>query len=136
MQQFNSLREKIAFEKEQRQARYRQFEQVTEQAHNAGMLAVQGTECPVMVVKDPRTGQAWTVPEGPCGFAYVTLRKSNTSFAIWAKKKGIFQKGYSGTQLWVSDFNQSVTLKSAYAQAYARVLNENGIECYSGSRLD
>lgn len=136
MQQFYSLREKIAFEKEQRQARYRQFENVTMQAHNAGMLAVQSTQCPTMIVRDTCTGKTWEVPEGPCGFAYVTLRKSNTSFAIWAKKKGIFQKGYSGTQLWVSDFNQSVTLKSAYAQAYARVLNENGIECYPGSRLD
>ena len=52
------------------------------------------------------------------------------------QEKGLFKKGYSGTQLWVSDFNQSVTLKEAYANAYARVLNNNGIECYSGSRLD
>ena len=134
--EFNSLREKIAFEKQQRQDRYRQFEQVTLQAHEAGLQAVQGTQCPAMVVLDPTTGQKWHVPDGPCGFAYVVLRKSNTSFAIWAKKRGLFSKGYSGTQLWVSDFNQSVTLKGAYAQAYARVLNENGIECYSSSRLD
>ena len=134
--EFNSLREKIAFEKQQRQDRYRQFEQITLQAHEAGLQAVQGTQCPAMVVLEPTTGQKWHVPDGPCGFAYVVLRKSNTSFAIWAKKRGLFSKGYSGTQLWVSDFNQSVTLKSAYAQAYARVLNQNGIECYSGSRLD
>jgi len=134
--EYMTLREKIAVEKQARQARYRQFETITEQAHDAGLQAVAGTQCPTMVVRDPCTGMTWTVPDGPCGFAYVTLRKSNTSFAIWAKKKGLFQKGYSGTQLWVSDFNQSVTLKSAYAQAYARVLNANGIECYPGSRLD
>ena len=121
--EFNSLREKIAFEKQQRQDRYRQFEQIT-------------LQCPAMVVLDPTTGQKWHVPDGPCGFAYVVLRKSNTSFAIWAKKKGLFSKGYSGTQLRVSDFNQSVTLKEAYASAYASVLNNNGIECYSSSRLD
>jgi hypothetical protein len=42
----------------------------------------------------------------------------------------------SGLMIWVSEGNQSYDRKRAYAEAYARVLNEAGIKAYANSRLD
>ena len=81
-------------------------------------------------------GRSWTVSEGACGFAWVTFA-GNTPWGRWAKAQGIASKGYpKGLQIWVSEFNQSVDRKEAYAQAYAKVLREHGIEAYAQSRLD
>ena len=81
-------------------------------------------------------GRSWTVSEGACGFAWVTFA-GNTPWGRWAKAQGIASKGYpKGLQIWVSEFNQSVERKEAYAQAYAKVLREHGIEAYAHSRLD
>lgn len=76
------------------------------------------------------------VPDGLCGFAGVNF-KGNTSFGKWAKKEGLANKGYpTGLQFYVRDYNQSVELKSAYAYAFANVLNSNGVEASAWSRLD
>jgi alpha-beta hydrolase superfamily lysophospholipase len=72
-----------------------------------------------------------------CGFAWVTLRPANSSFAIWAKKNRDWKPAYGGgMQLWVSAYNQSMKRKEAYATAFANVLYASGIKAYAGSRMD
>lgn len=76
-------------------------------------------------------------PEGLCGFAWITIYPGNCPAANAAKKLGIARKAYGGgVQIWVSDFDQSMARKEAYAQAYAKVLQEAGLKAYAGSRLD
>jgi hypothetical protein len=138
---FNSLREKIVYETNQRKQRYAGFEALVSVAHQKGIEAGNAiTPNAMQVVQTDLSGnpigKVYTCSEGLCGFAYVTLSKGNSSFALWAKKKGYFRKGYNGTFLSVQLFNQSVERKEAYANAYAQTLRNAGIDCYSHSRLD
>jgi len=76
------------------------------------------------------------IDDGACGFAWIAF-PGNTSFGKWAKKQGLARSHYpSGLCVWVSEFGQSVDRKDAFAGAYAKVLKDNGIDAYSGSRLD
>ena len=103
-------------------------------AHMAGMEAGYAIRPRAMVVHGE--GQDWLVNEGLCGFAWVNF-KGNTAFGRALMKRGICRKGYpSGLTLWIYQFNQSWERKKAYAQAYAKVLNENGVEATWGERLD
>lgn len=86
-------------------------------------------------------GKSWYVPQGPCGFAWVTVRPGNSAFANWLKRNDLARKAYGGgVQHTVFGYGQSVTLKSAFADAVAASLRESlGLDfgqCYSGSRLD
>lgn len=77
------------------------------------------------------------VNDGVCGFAWVTVRPGNSSFALWLKKNmGARRAYYGGMELWVSSYGQSMARKEAYAQAFANVLREAGINAYAGSRMD
>jgi hypothetical protein len=139
--EFNSLREKIAFETQQRKERYAGFEALMSVAHQKGLEAgIAVNPKPMQVVETDLAGnpigKVYHCNEGLCGFAYVSLSKGNSSFALWAKKKGYFRKGYKDTVLSVSLFNQSVERKESYANAFSQVLRNAGIECYSWSRLD
>jgi hypothetical protein len=145
--EYGSLREKIAAEKEARLARYAEFERIYALANVAGYEAAGAVvPVPMHVVQranplddnSPIVKRYETVMDGVCGFAWVTVRPANCSFAIWAKKNKGWRTAYNGgVQLWVSDFDQSMTRKEAYASAFATVLRENGIErAYPGSRMD
>lgn len=114
-------------------------------AHEAGMKA--GKECipnPMVVQQHSNplndnspVQKSWYVSEGPCGFAFITIHPGNCSFAIWLRKNNLARTAYhGGTQVWVSQFNQSIMRKEAYANAFAEVLNKYGIKAYAGSRLD
>lgn len=119
------------------------FSRIHEQAHKAGMKA--GTEAlpaPMTVFESDLQGcpiaggKVWHVAEGACGFAWVQF-KGNTAWGKWAKEQGIARPAYpKGLHIWVSEFNQSIVRKEAYAYAYAKVLNDAGIEAYANSRLD
>ena len=142
---YSSLREKIAAESAERQARYQQYETVWDAAVEAGnRAAVAAIPAPMVVQQhdsplddgSPVVRQ-WVVDDGPCGFAEVRLPKGNTSFAHWAKKNAGFRKHYyGGLSFWVSDFGQSMERKYAFARAAASILNEHGIDAYASSRLD
>lgn len=134
------------------------YRQLLADAHAAGLAAMEATRPTPMVVyeadglsDEPKPGgQAWYVPEGPCGFAWVTIRPATTPFARWLKANrfdvdrwvneaegGRWSKAYGGGyQFWVWVGGQSVELKAAYARAYAETLREAGVEAYSASRLD
>jgi hypothetical protein len=122
-----------------------EFEALWERASAAGMAAAVPVKPREMVIYEADLsgaplagGQAWREPEGACGFAWVVVRPGNCAFAKWAKEnKGASKHYYGGMQVkWVGEFNQSVERKSAYAYAFADVLNEAGIAASADSRLD
>jgi hypothetical protein len=137
MYKYNSLREKIAAEKAERQQKYATFEQTWQRAVTAGHEAALECTPKAMGVYDPVTGDGWLVHEGPCGFAEIRLSKGNTSFARWAKKNAGFKKHYyGGLYYWVSNYNQSMERKYAFAKAACDVLRASGVDCFPTSRMD
>ena len=121
------------------------FSALYEQADAAGKQAAEAAVPTPMIVGSetaPFNGvidyakPTYFVSEGLCGFAWVNFA-GNTAFGRWAKKTDRASKAYGGgLQVWVRGYGQSVTRKEAYAQAFASVLTEAGIEAYAGSRLD
>ena len=76
------------------------------------------------------------VPDGICGFSSIKFA-GNTSWAKWVIKNNLAKKSYNkGYYIPVFDYNQSMELKSAYSNAFVKVLNQNGIKAYSESRID
>jgi hypothetical protein len=136
MQQFNSLREKIAFEKTERESRYQKFSDLVEKAITEGLRA--GRDCrPIPMYVVDQGVPIDRIDDGACGFAWVTVKPANSSFAIWAKKNKLMRSAYGGgVQYWVSEFGQSVDRKAAFAGAFAKVLREAGINAVAGDRLD
>jgi hypothetical protein len=81
--------------------------------------------------------KSWVVPDGVCGFAWVVIKPATTAFAKWLKATGKASAAYGGgLQVWVGEFNQSLTKKEAFAGAFARVLTDAGFKAYSQSRMD
>jgi hypothetical protein len=113
------------------------FGSLYETAHAAGMAAGYGsTPNPMVVSEVGGEGKSWYVSEGACGFAWVWF-KGTTPWARWAVKAGKASNHYpTGKCVWVSEFGQSVDRKEKYARAFAKVLNEHGIEAFADSRLD
>ena len=119
------------------------FSKITAAAHEAGMAAgLAARPTPMHLVEAdiwgcPKPGaEVHCEMEGPCGFAWVWIA-GNTTFGRWAKKQGLARPSYpKGLQISCHEFNQSMERKEAYALAYARVLQEYGIKCFSASRMD
>lgn len=120
------------------------FKRIHEEARAAGLAAVTPDvkgETVKLVSSDlfdkPIPGaQTFIMDDFPCGFAWISF-KGNTAWGKWAKAEGLARPDYpKGMSIWVHDFNQSMTKKEVYAQAYAKVLRDNGIEAYAQSRMD
>ena len=76
---------------------------------------------------------------GYCGFAWVTVREKGSTKLGRALKAVGFRKEYGGgLSLWNpgGSFSQSMDLKEAGAEAYAKVLREFGIDALACSRPD
>jgi hypothetical protein len=133
--EFNTLREKIAYEKQARLEKYAQYEALLSVAHSKGLEA--GRDCrPIPMYVLENNIPIDCIDDGACGFAWIAFA-GNTSWAKWAKKRGIARYNYpKGLCVWVSEFGQSVDRKAAYAGAFAQVLRNAGIDCYAASRLD
>lgn len=85
----------------------------------------------------PIVKQYEPVMGGVCGFAWVVVRPGTSAFARWIKaNKGARKHYYGGMELWVSRYGQSMERKEAYAQAFAKVLRDHGVDAYAGSRMD
>ena len=112
--------------------------EVAEMAHRAGLAAGNSVIPTPMVVVNSTTEQIVDiVDDGLCGFAWVTIRPARGAFVNYLKAKDWGSRGYSGGwEIWVSNFNQSMTRKEAYAKAFAAVLQNYGINATAGSRLD
>jgi hypothetical protein len=123
------------------------FRELYDKAHAAGMAAGAACKPVAMVVghaASPLGGgidyskPVYHVPDGPCGFAWVTVKPGNCRLANWLKKAGLARKAYGGgVAVWVSEFGQSMARKEAYARAFAKVLNTAGFSrVYAESRMD
>lgn len=116
-----------------------------ELAQDAGRAAARGTTPTPMVVQErvsplndsSAIRREWVVDDGPCGFAWVTIRPGTSRFARFLTRKGLARSAYGGgVQVSIRDYNQSLMRKSAHASAMARVLRENGIDAWDDSRMD
>lgn len=129
------------------------FQIICNEAHQAGVAAVERLNVVPMIVgeetsflsgKIDYSKPTYFVEDGFCGFAWVNVypeNKGNTKLGKEERKlletAGFRKNEYERChQLWISDYNQSMQKKEAYASAYAQVLCEYGFHAYSGSRLD
>jgi len=122
-----------------------QIESIYIQAHNAGNNAVTQTTVTPMIVSQhanplddgSETINQWIVNDGVCGFANVIIKPATSKFAKFLVANQLGRKHYAGgVSMSIRDFNQSLTKKEAYAYAFAKVLNDNGITAYVDSRMD
>jgi len=108
-------------------------------AEAAGLKAGLEVSPNPVTFKDTHTGQTYDSAEGCCGFAWVNISPARGKFVNYLKKIG---KGYTSYQGGYNvpaggvELGQSITRKEAYAEAFAKVLQDWGIKCYVSSRLD
>ena len=121
-------------------------EKLLEKAHLMGMDAGRGRTPTPMIVGSPSTPfgsdidyskKTYFVEGGACGFAGVVIKPARGKFVSYLKSIGIGNKHYyGGYYVSVREFGQSLARKEAYAEAYAKVLSEEGMRCYVDSRMD
>ncbi len=93
--EYATLREKIRAEKAVRMSRYQAFQDIVEKAYWAGIEAGKNAmPIPMHVLENGIPIDR--IDDGACGFAWVTVRPANSSFAIWAKKQGLMRPMYGG----------------------------------------
>ena len=76
---------------------------------------------------------------GCCGFAWVEIPDGRSQAVRFMRKNGIGKKHWRKGWLVWSPANapvQSVDVHAAGARAYAKVLQDAGVEAYACSRLD
>jgi len=135
--QYTSLREKIAAEKRERAERYAGFAALFDNAARIGFEAGRNADPAPMAVYNPASDKTDVVSEGPCGFAWVTIRPGNGSFARFLVKENLARRAYyGGVEIWISAHNQSYARKMENARAMAQHLRNAGIEAFPGGRLD
>lgn len=113
---------------------------IYQRAHLAGDAAA--NRC----VPTPMTLEGYApIFAGKCGFAWINIPDVRRGMAKWCKDNGIGSKNYkSGWDIWAdptpdsdnSRDSQSIEPKQAYADAFAKVLIDNGVPCRAESRLD
>lgn len=123
-----------------------EMNEIFAKAYDAGIVAGNNAKPVPMGVysADPITGRPIAfidlVSEGVCGFAWVSMKANTTenkAFLKWAKKANVMRKScMGGFTYWVGEFNQSMQRKEAFAVAFAKVLREHGMTCYTDSRMD
>ena len=121
-------------------------EKLLERAHLMGMDAGRAASVTPMIVGSPSTPfgsdidyskKTYFVEGGACGFAGVVIKPARGKFVSYLKSIGKGHKHYyGGWYVSVREFNQSLTRKEAYADAFAKVLGEVGMSCYVDSRMD
>ena len=75
--------------------------------------------------------------DGVTGFAWIVIHDARKRFPRWLKEQRIGHLGYRGG--WVvhaEGCGQSFERAKAYADTFAKVLRQNGINCTVESRLD
>ena len=134
------------------------FAELVAKAHDAGLVAANNCQPIPMIVQEhasplddhSEVKKEWFVSEGVCGFSWITIRPATQPFARWMKReRNSLNVKYNGVinfpdrlayggglQIWVSGFNQSMQRKEKYADAFAAVLQADGIRASSGSRMD
>ncbi len=122
-------------------------QEIYTEAHSAGIAAGNGCNPTPMIVGTPTTPlgndidyskDTHYVSDGVCGFAWVNIKPARGKFVKYLKDNNIGRKDsyYGGYTVWVREFGQSLERKSAYARAFAKVLDDNGLRAYPMSRMD
>ena len=121
-------------------------EKLLEKAHLMGMDAGRDASVTPMIVGSPSTlcgsdidysKKTYFVEGGACGFAGVVIKPARGKFVSYLKSLGMGHKHYyGGYYVPVRAFGQSLARKEAYAEAYAKILSEEGMRCYVDSRMD
>ena len=122
----------------------RECARIYKEAYAAGLKAGKEVGVPKFIVGDAiglsneiDYSKKTYVLEGLCGFAWVNVSPARGAFVNYLKSINAGHKGYyGGYEIWVREFGQSVDRKSAFAGAFAKVLNSYGINASAGSRLD
>jgi hypothetical protein len=124
----------------------RECARLYKEAHEAGLTAGKNVGVVPMIVGEPSTPfgndvdyskPTYFVEGGVCGFAWIKIFPARGAFVNYLKSIEVGSKSYTGgLDVWVRGFGQSLQRKEAYAQAFAEVLRENGINAYAESRLD
>ena len=87
-------------------------------------------------------GTEEVVEDGVCGFAWVNISPARGPFITYCKRKKIGRKGvYKGWTISMGVYGnaqngQSMERKEAAGIAFAKVLNNYGINAYMSSRID
>jgi hypothetical protein len=125
---------------------YSPFDPLFALAHAEGMDAGNAASPTPMVVGSPSSPfgndvdpnqPQYLVSDGVCGFAWIHFPKANGPAVKYMKANGIGRRPYGkGWDIPVRAFGQSMQRKEAYANAYAKVLNDAGIDCFAQSRMD
>lgn len=111
------------------------FARLCAKAHAEGMKAGLAVGPSTMYISDGSL--TYAVPDGPCGFAWVLVRPSNSGLAKYLREQWRARQAYKGgTQLSVFEFGQSMIRKEAYATAMAKVFSEAGYQATPESRMD
>ena len=83
------------------------------------------------------TGYSEPIMGGMCGFASVVIKDARKGFAKWLKNNKIGYLSYKGGwEVFAATHEQSYEKAKAYAETFEKILRQNGVECYSISRLD
>lgn len=114
------------------------------EAYEAGLNAGKDADTPKFIVGDAiglsdeiDFSKKTYILDGLCGFAWVNISPARGAFVNYLKSRQVGSKGYyGGYEIWVREFGQSVDRKTAFARAFADVLNKYGINASIGSRLD
>lgn len=122
----------------------RECARIYKEAYAAGLKAGKEVGVPKFIVGDAiglsdqiDFSKKTYVLEGLCGFAWINISPARGAFVTYLKSINAGSKGYyGGYEIWVREFGQSVDRKSAFAGAFAQVLNSYGINASAGSRLD
>ena len=125
-------------------SRNTEFMALYQNAIAAGRAAVEALNVVPMVVteadifgKPLPNAKRYYVSDGVCGFAWVKIRPANSAFANWLKKNKLGSTAYGGgLQIWISDYNQSMQKKEAFAGGMADTFRAAGISAYADSRMD
>ena len=122
----------------------RECARIYKEAYAAGLQAGKEVGVPKFIVGDAiglsneiDYSKKTYVLEGLCGFAWVNISPARGAFVTYLKSINEGHKAYyGGYEFFVHEFGQSVDRKSAFAGAFAKVLNSYGINASAGSRLD
>ncbi len=97
-----------------------------ELAHSAGLAAM--NDC----VPKPLVVESEVYMEGDCGGATIVLDDGRKAFPRWLRNNRRGHRHYrAGYEIPAERIGQSAESAKAYADAFARVLRRNGVECRS-----
>ena len=138
----------ISQEKEKLQTRDSHFASVWTDAMAEGLVAGVSAQPTPMIVEQHTdqmddsspVAKSWYVPNGVCGFAWVSIGPANHPFCRWLKKNGCARNAYGGgLYIWIREHGQSYERKLAHAEAMAQVISQkiDGLKyCHAAGKLD